>query len=138
MFRAESLRACRVLLCRWLAAWRARRVLSLSDLMLGEAGFDGLWLWLVMLLAGLGRADEELRSGRVLMVALEERWGMEGCRRAVVGKGLLLSGRVLVESWLVGGGMADWVACCCEMDMLGLSIEAGQRVVGSIVSGRGA
>lgn len=63
---------------------------------------------------------------------------MEGFGRGEVGKGLLLSGGVcVVGRWLLVG-MASWTDCCCEMSMLGLSIEAGQRVVGSIVSGGGA
>lgn len=138
--RVESLRAWRVLLWRWLAAWRARRVLSLSDLMAGEVGVEIDGVWLVMLLAGLGWADEERPSeGRVLVVVLEERCDMEGCRRAAMGKGLLLSGGVcVVGRWLLVG-IAGWIGCCCcEMGMPGLSIEADQRVVGSIVSGRGA
>lgn len=63
---------------------------------------------------------------------------MEGFGRGEVGKGLLLSGVVrVVGRWLLVG-MGSWTDCCCEMSMLGLSIKAGQRVVGSIVSGGGA
>ncbi len=62
---------------------------------------------------------------------------MEGFGRGEVGKGLLLSGGVcVVRRWLLVG-MASWPDCCCDMSMLGLSIEASQRVAGSIVSGRG-